>query len=280
MKKGIRDSEFCINSLNNEFQGVMLGWDYTSQHEHGIATIQNEFGMKSMDEGFIGLESRILNKIPEGLKYIENKYKGSCYSHIIFDNYNIKTSDLPPVAYLSGVEDFSTAWDANSFGISVKGSKNIKRNLLKKLYMSMLNKDVALLFVSKNSKNPFSRNSPFLGIISKMEKEFIKSIYDFDLSIKQLKDASQDTGIHDFFKDKGIGFYKLEPAWANTIAETMDNRKLNTKYKVIYYLNPIDTNLNNSGWFTVEDLKLWTHGVGPIPKMRENNSLDYILREE
>ena len=37
------------------------------------------------------------------------------------------------------------------------------------------------------------------------------------------------------------------------------------KKEVIFWLNPMEQDKNNFGWFTVEDLKDWAKGKGKIP---------------
>lgn len=280
MRRGYTDSEFYIDEETKVFHGISLGYDYASEHERGIQDINKYFGMKTLEDGFLGIENRLIRQIPKGLRYIENKYKNSSYAHLIFDRYFYKNAeDTLPVSDLHSGEDFVTAWDDDSFGISVKGSNNPKRKLLKELYEAFLRLDVGIAFVAK-SKNPFGRTCPFLGIVSRMDEPFLKSMYDFDFNLKQLKDAAAETGIEDYLKEKGCGWYSLDPAWTGKVTETTDNRVLKTNHKVIFYLNPSKQKENNSGWYTVEDLKLWGKGVGPIPVNMDKNAKDFILREE
>ncbi len=61
------------------------------------------------------------------------------------------------------------------------------------------------------------------------------------------------------------GYYALQPMWASKIKSTKDG-EIKTQYPVVFFLNPINQNECNFGWFTVEQLLDWIDGKGPIPK--------------
>ena len=52
----------------------------------------------------------------------------------------------------------------------------------------------------------------------------------------------------------GKKYFALSPRWKD------DNKK-----EVIFWLNPYHQDIDNFGWFTVEDLKDWAKGKGKIP---------------
>jgi hypothetical protein len=274
MRQGIFDSDFIFE--NDEFKGICLGYDYCAEHEQGIEDIEKSFDMKLSDDSFLGIEARRLRKLPLYLKYVENTYKNRCYSHLIFKrdsviNFSDNTSTCPVGNFKHGI-DFVTAWSSRSFGVSLKGKNNPKKKLLELLYNKILDKDVALCFVSKNQKpNPFSRTSPYLAIISRMSEEFLQDMHDYDLDCLNLKNESKKTGIEDYLKKFNKSYFALNPQWN-------DNSKT-TSYNVIYYLQPFNSSLYNSGWFTVEDLRMWAHDVGDVMKNISSNSKDFIFRD-
>ena len=51
----------------------------------------------------------------------------------------------------------------------------------------------------------------------------------------------------------GLKYFALSPRWSNDEKE------------IKYWLNPYDQKQNNAGWYTFDELKLWTEGKGPIP---------------
>ena len=73
------------------------------------------------------------------------------------------------------------------------------------------------------------------------------------------------TGIEEVLKKAGKRYYALSPRWAASIKGTK-NGEVETKYGVVFWLNPCDQYKNNYGHFTVEELQQWAKGEGPIPK--------------
>lgn len=62
------------------------------------------------------------------------------------------------------------------------------------------------------------------------------------------------------FHDPPCGYYCLKPRWVS------ENEKLQTRYPVIFFLNPMRQREHDYGWFTVEELEQWTEGRGPVMK--------------
>lgn len=274
MRQGLFESDFIFEK--DEFKGISLGYDYCAEHEWGIEDIEKSFDMQLSNDSCLGIEARKLRKIPLYLKYVENNFKNKSYAHLIFNKNSIinfsDNSNTQPVGYFKEGIDFVTAWNSKSFGISLKGKKNSKRKLLEFLYERILEKDVALCFVSKNKKpNPFSRTFPYLAIISRMNQEFLDDMYNYDLDCLNLKNESKKTGIEDYLRKFNKSWFSLQPQW--------NNNSKKSDYNIIYYLQPSNTSLYKSGWFTVEDLKLWAHDVGDVMIHISSNSKDFILRD-
>jgi hypothetical protein len=64
-----------------------------------------------------------------------------------------------------------------------------------------------------------------------------------------------------------FGYYALSPSWLKSDRES--------KHPVMFWLNPMDQQDNNYGWFTVEELEQWIQGKGPIPKTQERKVVRY-----
>jgi hypothetical protein len=92
----------------------------------------------------------------------------------------------------------------------------------------------------------------------------------FDEDAAALGVASDKTGIidrlakHNAGKDwrdpTKCGYYACKPSWIH------EESKYDTKYDVIYFLNPQEQHRCNFGWFTVEQLDQWLAGTGPVIK--------------
>ena len=79
---------------------------------------------------------------------------------------------------------------------------------------------------------------------------------------KKLMAAAEKTKIAKKLEKAGLGYYALAPQWTDFFKKP----SFQSKYPVIFFLNPKQQDKYNSGWFTVEDLLQWIKGTGPIVK--------------
>jgi hypothetical protein len=277
MRRGLFQSEFVID--NNLFTGIALGYDYCAEHESGIDDLKKSLGIRFGDFNFLGIEGRLITKIPDSLKIVKLKYKNKIWHNLFFHPYMTTPYHNSPICE-NLLEDFGTAWNSKSFGITLKGSKNPKIKYIQELYEAIINKNAIFCFINKNEKNPFGRSYPFLAIADRLENDFIENMYNYDLNLKKLKEDSDKTGIEDYLKKLGKGYFSLYPSWAIDFEKSIDGRILKTEYSVVYFLNSNNIQKYKSGWFTVEELKMWAHDVGPVMVELENFSKDYIFKEE
>jgi hypothetical protein len=70
----------------------------------------------------------------------------------------------------------------------------------------------------------------------------------------------KDTKIEEKIKKADLRYFALSPRWCN------DGEKTRTKYPIVFWLNPHDQHIYNSGWFTVEELEQWISKTGPVLK--------------
>ncbi|MFZ3481611.1 hypothetical protein [Sphingomonas sp. 3-13AW] len=88
---------------------------------------------------------------------------------------------------------------------------------------------------------------------------------------RRLLAAADATGIADKLQSigrmsvlgRGRPYHALSPAWID------HERAKHSVHPVKFFLNPSQQNLNNFGWFTVEELEQWIEGRGPVPKMQQ-----------
>jgi hypothetical protein len=253
--------------------GINLGSDYCSEHERGIEDIYQSFGCVRSDPDILGIESRLIRKIPNNFSYFKNKFKNRNYHHLILSRYSITNFDsFNPVGYLP--KELVTAWSYNSFGISVYKNKDYK-NYLEELYESFLKKDIAIYYVINNSKNPFERPGLYIGISSKISEEDKDKMYSLDYDSLCLKKEFDKCGIYKRLKENNLPFLALEPRWV----KDMDHLKFITDHPIVCWLNTYSKDYN-SGWYTIEELDLWINGVGPVPINKSSLSKDLILRKD
>lgn len=255
MRRTFNDKQFIIE--NNILLGVCLGYDHCAEHEWGIKGIQRKFGLNgSNDMSKFGIEKRIITKIPENLhftNYTSNKNK---MSGLLFTNL---WGDEKPSKYLKkNVEiggGISAAWDESSFGI-VTDKENSK--YLEEIYEAIQKKDVTISL--KGNWNPFGGSGLCIMIASRLPKEVIQKVYDSDKDYYNLQETSKLTGIYNKLAEAGKKYFARSPRWKKNM-----NGDFETKYDVVFWLNPQEQHKNNSGWYTVEDLEMWIEGKGPIP---------------
>ena len=91
---------------------------------------------------------------------------------------------------------------------------------------------------------------------------------DADKDAKRLQKADLKTGVKKKLEKAGKRYFACSPKWANEIKSTADG-KIETKHDVIYWLNPMEQNIHNFGWYTVEDLEEWIEDKGKVPMTEE-----------
>lgn len=244
---------------DNTFVGINLDCDFCAEHEWGIAEIRLAFGIKDATDGIIGLgsvlgvDARKVNRFPNNMAYKE--YADKDLTTVLFFNYygfdaNSSKEQITTELTLFK-ESLACAWDGGSFGIRTAGQEG--RSHLKELYDALVKKD-AVIFLGGHP-GPFSNAGLVIAITSRLPDEVKKKWHDVDLDYFNLRKAAKDTGIESYLKSKGMQWHTLSPRW-----------KDEKKQEVVFWLNPQQQDINNFGWFTVEQLKEWADGKGDIPK--------------
>lgn len=274
MRSGINDASMLEHEGN--FIGVNLGWDFTAEHEWGIRGLTRDFGIVGTSRtkgvlGFdakdvVGIEARQVNDVPKGLVLlIKGDYTYLMYMRSWSDKYDITNEtpkkELDRIIGSYGDRELVTAWDEKSFGIRVAGKE--QREQLRTLYNAFQEGDVMIAFLGGGG--PFGNNGLCLFIIPELP-DFVGDGYrDSDINMLNLRDAAEATGIEQRLRDAGRRSYALSPKWATEIKSTK-NGEVKTKYPVIFWLNPMEQDKYNFGWWTVEDLEEWIEGKGKIMK--------------
>lgn len=277
MRRGNRNK---IVVIDGEFIGINLGADYTAEHEFGLEDLKRDFGFGDKDaisKKNIGLKARTMTVLPEGLvfKKIGKKtyliYGGCWTSDCIKRNGNKYFTEQRELR-LYGESTLATAWSGNDFGILVNTPDG--RIYLKELYKAFLNKDVAFMF---DGSNPVKNPGLCLCIASKLPKQIDEDFKAADLDKIKLTKAVAKSGIEKFLQaastQAGVAerwsqpytYFALSPRWM----PKEGSLKKESRYPLLFWLNPMQQKENNCGWFTVEELMAWTRGEGPIPKKNE-----------
>lgn len=267
---------------------ICLGADFVSEHEWGITNIQLEFGLS----GQPGIQGRTNTRQPESMGLLDTlvprspRAKKLTVPQTVFFFSRMIQSGLAQGQDIDSImgsrnelqiyepfrdeekETAATAWSGSDFAIRVEGASEETHQFLRDLHSAAQVGDLAIWL----GRGHVFRNAGLcLGIVSRMDPDFLAEMLESDLDRLRLQEADAATGIRDFLKAAGesaprtswsprFSYFALSPRWATgEIAER-------TAYDVIYWLNPMDQKSNHYCWATVEDLMAWTEGKGPIPK--------------
>ena len=243
-----------VMKIDDKLVGFNLGADFCAEHEWGIKGIIREFGVY---EDKIGIDGRMVNVVPKSLVYTDITYeKMKCHLLVLVpyyyreDDLKITKDDIGRwelYTYRLEEKGITTAWDEKSFAILVTDKY---KDELEELYEAFVNLDVAVGIAPSEA---FKNGGLKFCIKSRLPEETIQAIKDDDLDYIALQKAAEKTGIKKILEKAGKKYFALSPRWKD------DNKK-----EVIFWLNPYHQDIDNFGWFTVEDLKDWAKGKGKI----------------
>lgn len=266
MREGMGNDGFVMNDVGG-CAGFHLRADYCSEHEWGIKYMKRSFGING-DE--VGIERRRIHN-PNSVYFIKFKKNGEKCAFI--SNYKTYASSSLELRELKGTEvkDYvnerrwfhlknneqsegvAGAWNEKNFICVVKGQDNVDK--LQTVYDAFYEGDVAIFL--GGGQGPFSNAGLSVSIITQLPAELIDNMRNTDMNDGWLKKTASKTGIESKIKKAGLRFYALSPEW-NDAEDHSEGVK--------FWLNPIDQNKNNHGWYTVDELNQWIKGTGPIPK--------------
>lgn len=279
-------SDYGLIVIDDKFIGVSLGYDYCSEHEWGIKGLKRLCGMPEANKKNMGVKNRTITQCPilvfkESVKKKKNfaiLYSGYEYGtqeesenqipHD-FKNYgddliwNEKWNTEHPQKETR--DNIQTAWDKDSFGVSVMGVKEI--GYLKELHKAFENLNVTIAVVNLGANNPFAGSSLSLLITDRIPQKTLDLMYLGDKEYFDREDYEEKIGMKKIIKKycnkNGYNgdkyFLACSPKWIDY--EDVENREarkkeLNTKYDIQYWINYSD-NDTNCGWYTVEEIKKW-----------------------
>lgn len=245
--------------MGEVFFGVSTGFDFCTEHESGIKTLQNIAGITRLkdlkkNKGFFGFRK---NKIKLGVDRTtilndKNIFQGIAETEEGIDyymfGYNVRTSRIPKT-FDSYFEAF---WDEESFLIVSTDSVKMKA-LVKAAY----NKDLAF---TTGGKVLTDHAGIRLIIKSKAPTTLIDQCRENDLELYHLHLKDKSIGIQKKLSKHGLEFYSCAPYWKDY-----------SKREIHWWLNPSNQNLYNFGYFEYSDLIDWINNKGPVIKELESN---------
>lgn len=259
-----------IKDSNGTFVGVAMGHDYCAEHEWGIREIKNYLGITRSIPALYEPEMKsfwfrrkvwrsggwknklIKNSVPICSGSMADT-SGNTWFYLCITSlgsYFQNESHLVPRiirTFPNGNNpDVRTAWDEKEFCIWFKDEdKQIE------LADAFHNKNIMITSIKDGSDN-FNMNSGYAILIASKTPQSFRNNIDLEdkLLIKKQKEAWA-TGI--YRKIPKTMYMALSPLYDTETKE------------LIFWLNPNEQDLFNSGWYTVEQLLEWLEGKGPIP---------------
>jgi hypothetical protein len=222
MRKATSDYAFITDE--DQFLGVSLGADFTSEHEWGIKGIREAFGIPESSKKNMGIKSRTITKCPHTLLF--KRDKDSAVLWVAYEDWYPEKKvreELPrEIAnykdlikwdkewyerqmkkakkskeenpYIPEEKDpMITAWDEKSFGVAVVGEPFC--DWLEFLYEQFKKKNVAIAMMNLHPGNPFSNSSLTLAVLDRLPKEVTDMMYQADKKYYDLEDYEKKIGM-------------------------------------------------------------------------------------
>lgn len=254
--------------------GVVLGGDYTSEHESGTRRLKTRLGIPHGRIRFAEMRSTV---VPDMIGHDKGERKENLLgddgpetrmsrsSWMWLGRTNSKDVQHVTRRY-GGAEKVHGAWDDASFAVRGWGDEGMA--VVDLLREGVADKDVAVWI--GGTGNVFGRGGLVVVRHSMVPREQAAV---FDATVEdaiRLQSAALATGVEERLKGAarlkdgvyGIPWFALSPRWRG------DNDRPSA-HPVVFWLNPTRQEANNHGWFTVEELDQWAIGEGPVPKKDE-----------
>jgi len=231
-----------------------MGSDHVAEHETGIREILNTLGVPTNDKVW-GLKRRVITKAPEGFllwmeghadKPQEDRGRPKRVKCAGFHLSHYGEAWMPKM--VSGKNGLYTTWAQNAFAAYSVEEKGISR--LRELYDAFEVHNVAIWL---GGGAVFQNPGLVLAIATRLPPKVLADWLKYDEAQYHLKEDAKATGIEEKLKAAGKAYFALSP-------KRIDG-------KLMFWLNPMDQHLYNSGWFTVGELEQWTEGKWTVMKL-------------
>ena len=285
MGMGLRKGRDCkwLMCEDGKLLGISFGADFCAEHEWGIKPIKKIFGI---NDELTGVAKRAATIVPPfaHLRYGSVQAPTSSRSNAKkTDVFVIRCQDYFSSGELgwyggrdklvvdSYFSDPECLWSESGFAIATQNKAYYEQ-----LVDALIDRNVCIgLF---GGMVVFSNAGLTILIKSRIPNGIADQWLAADLDAISLQKASDETGIIAKIKaanDKYVAeqnekgaryvrapneYYACRPSWNN-------DKKVKTKWRVVYWLNPCNQSQNQYGWFTAEELELWLEGKGPIKQM-------------
>lgn len=229
--------------------GVNLGSDFCAEHEVGIAKMKQLLAIPTGDKDW-GIKRRQVTNVPG--KHAFGWTTGAMPKGEGFFLRDMWNKEVPDFSQSSELITYrgtlAGAWDEGSFGVF--STDEVEISYLREVYDAFLTGD-GVVFLGGGGG--FANAGLIFGIASRIPEEFKRKWYDADKEAYEIEQEVKKSGIRELLAKAGKRYFALSRAHYKN-------------GKLMFWLNPMEQQVNNFGYFTIEDLRAWAKGSGPIPK--------------
>jgi hypothetical protein len=250
---------------------INLGSDFCAEHEWGIGGIKGSFGISDKPErrdhggDLVGADVCTVTKVPDELKFFKDL---DGYAYLLFtdsfhytEEEDLTAANFNDMLEVRGDEELSTAWSNGSFGIRMKNDAlGIGTTVLGQIYDAFTRCDVMIFL---GGGQGIGNSGLILAIRSRVPEDSLDKMREAHESHLNLIEAVEKTSVEEKLRAAGKEFYALSPRWVSGFQ--LDDG-VTTEHPVLFWLNPMEQDQNNYGWYTIEQLLEWIEDEGPIPK--------------
>lgn len=263
MRRG-NDNGIVFNE-DGSLAGVSLGADFTAEHEIGIKGIRRRFGM---NDDAVGIQKRTITKpsIKWYEKEIDEKVKIAGFTSY-FDGWDGEDCSVDQAFRVGEIREphttsygktkatlygkLQTAWDENHFCAFSAAPE--EQEHLQTIFQAIQHLDAVIMLAGGGV---WQNSGLTIGILSAIPEHLKEKLRTSDLENIRMKKEFEATGIEARLTAAGKRWFALSP-------------RFKEDGSLVAWLNPMEQQKNNFGWFTVADFDAWIAGTGPIPIQRE-----------
>lgn len=246
-------SEFLFILRSPTIIGLRFGVDFVSEHERGIGDLEKAFGVSPYrgTAHAIGMKRRQIQTVPEGLRWMEGLSGGKRpASGFFFSPYDTAAPHYVPSFRFRGESTLWTAWCDREFGAFSTNLGEIAH--LHCLYRALVAKDAAMWV----GGGDLVKNGSFvLAIASRIPHTIVLQWEEADKKEIKLRKDFAATGIEGKLRKANRAYFSLKP-------------KRGEDGELTFWLNPIQQEKYQAGWYTLEDLEHWAEDRGKVLKKR------------
>lgn len=253
-----RGSEPSFMEANGKVIAINLSADYCAEHECGIPSLRRAFGIPGTEKK-VGIQARTITTLPPEFGFGPVKGGAALWWHKHYGN----KGEHPLANYIDtelrfyGDRTIAAAWndgigDSGSFAVRVTEKHAA---VLTEFAEAFKRHDVAIWL---GGGGVFQNAGLVIAIASRVPADLAAKMKEGDEDRRNMLAASKATGIEAELTKAGKNWFALSPGWKH------DEDK--TAFSVAYWLNPMEQDRYNAGWFTVEQLREWAVDKGPVMK--------------